>query len=183
MTQVIKTSIKNIDSIDSPSIISVGMFDSFHKYHQLIINELQNIAQKENLKKILLSFDRKPNKNIKTLLEEKQKIDYVISHFNLDYFFIIEVDEELIHTTKGQFVDILKNKLNVQKVVEGSDFKFGYKREGNITFLEKSFGSENVVVFQRNNNVSSSQIRKSVNENDLNEIKEIVDLELFKSDK
>lgn len=54
------------------SIITIGNFDGFHIYHQKIINQVIDIAKKENLNSIVISFDKK----IKNFVESKsyQKI-------------------------------------------------------------------------------------------------------------
>ncbi|PPE06394.1 FAD synthetase [Mesoplasma corruscae] len=179
--QVIKTKIKNLEKIASNSIITVGMFDSLHIYHQMIINKVVEIGTKENLFRIIFTFNKKPGKkDYDFFLNEKDKIKYIQNKFEIDFLYIIEVDEQLANSSKEEFVNILKNKLGVIKIVEGSDFKFAYNKTGDVNYLIKEFGIDNVIIFQRNNSVSTSEVKKKIKQNNSQDIIDIIDINLIK---
>ncbi|WP_434325332.1 FAD synthetase [Mycoplasma capricolum] len=163
------------------AIITIGNFDGFHIYHQKIINKVIQIAKQENLTSIVMSFDKKIKDNITytNLATKKQKLDFINNNLSdLDYFFDIKVDDSLIKTTKDQFIDVLINKLNVIKVVEGQDFKFGYLSQGNIDDLIKAFSKENVIIFKRDNDISSTKIKKLLDENLVDKAQELLGIDL-----
>lgn len=180
--EVIKTTIDQIPKINQNACVTIGMFDALHKYHKLIIAKTEEIAKEFGLVSIVITFDHKPSKKTETLIEEKKKIKYIEQNFNIDKLVIIEANEQLTNTLKDEFVTILKNKLNVIKMVEGSDFRFGYEKAGDIDYLINSFGENNIFIFERNNNISTSKIKKLIEENKFDEVeKELeVDINLLK---
>ncbi|WP_027875323.1 hypothetical protein [Mesoplasma chauliocola] len=180
--KVIKCSLEQIKKISNGSVLTVGMFDGLHKYHKLIINKTCELGNLNKLNKVILTFDHKPTKVNEVLISESKKIEFIKSNFDIDLIYIIEVNDFLIKTTKEEFVKIIKDKLNVIFMVEGSDFKFGYKQEGNIQFLQNEFGKDNIFVFNRDTNISSSRLKQLINEEKYEEInKELeVDIDLLK---
>ncbi|EXU60253.1 FAD synthetase [Mycoplasma mycoides] len=163
------------------AIITIGNFDGFHIFHQKIINQVINIAKQENLTSIVMSFDKKikNNKTYTNLATKKQKLEFINTKLtDLDYFIDIKVDDSLIKTTKDQFIDILLNKLNVIKIVEGQDFTFGYLSQGNINDLIRVFSKENVIIFKRDNDISSTKIKKLLDENLVDKAQELLGINL-----
>lgn len=179
---VIKTTIDCIKDIDKNSCVTIGMFDALHKYHKLIIGKIEELAKKFDLVSIVITFSHKPSKKNETLIQEEKKIKYIEQNFNIDKLIIIEANDQLTNTSKDEFVTILKTKLKVIKMVEGSDFRFGYQKAGDIDYLIDSFGKSNVFIFERDNKVSTSKIKKLIEENKLDEVeKELeVDINLLK---
>ncbi|AVN60299.1 FAD synthetase [Mesoplasma entomophilum] len=168
--KVFKTNINNINQSEKKSCVTIGMFDALHKYHKIIINKTELIARENDLESIIITFDHKPNKQSETLLDEKKKIKFLKDNFKIDQLIILNVDENLIKTTKKEFVDILKTKLKTVKLVEGSDFRFGFQKSGDIQYLKNNFGEKNVFVYQRNENISTSKIKELVKENKIDQI-------------
>nr|VZR98098.1 Putative riboflavin biosynthesis protein RibF [Mycoplasma feriruminatoris] len=163
------------------AIITIGNFDGFHIFHQKIINTVITIAQQENLTSIVMSFDKKikDNKTFNTLATKTQKLDFINNKLtDLDYFIDVKVDDNLIKTTKDQFIDVLVNKLNVVKIVEGQDFSFGYLSQGKIDDLIKTFSKENVIIFKRDNDISSTKIKKLLEENLVDQAQELLGIDL-----
>ncbi|ATZ20815.1 FAD synthetase [Mesoplasma coleopterae] len=176
--KVFKTDINNIKQSEKKSCVTIGMFDALHKYHKIIIKKTELIAREHNLESVIITFDHKPNKESQTLLDEKKKIEFLKENFKIDQLIILNVDESLIKTTRNEFVNILKSKLKTVKLVEGSDFKFGFQKSGDIQYLKKSFGEENVFVYQRNENISTSRIKELVKENKIDQIEDELEVNI-----
>ncbi|AVN64337.1 FAD synthetase [Mesoplasma florum] len=170
LMKVIKTDINSINQNERETCVTIGMFDALHKYHKMIIEKTQTIAQENNLESIIVTFDHKPTKETETLLNENKKINYINENFQIDKMIILQVNNDLINTSKEQFVKILKNKLRVTKLVEGSDFRFGFEKGGDIEYLKYNFGEKNVFIYKRDENISTSKIKKLVKENKIAEI-------------
>jgi len=176
--------IQNIDS-NKKSIITIGNFDGFHIYHQKIINQVINLAKANNLNSIVISFDTKikdflENKNT-NISNEEQKLEYIKNNLkDLDYFYNVQVDEELVKCSKQDFVEMLKSKLNVTKIIEGEDFKFGFNAQGDNQYLIEIFGKENIIIEPRNNEISSTNIKNMINQNKIKKAQELLGIKLQK---
>ncbi|AGJ90756.1 FAD synthetase [Mycoplasma putrefaciens] len=186
--QYFETAFSEITPIsnDKKSIVTIGNFDGFHIYHQKIIRQVLKIAQEQNLNSIIISFDKKiknflQHKSYQPISSKFQKLDYINNNLKqLDYFYNIKVNQELILTTKQEFVEVLKTKLNVIKIIEGEDFKFGYHAEGDINYLIQEFGSDNVIVEKRDNDVSSTNIKKLLENNQNQQAQKLLGINLKK---
>ncbi|ATZ21500.1 FAD synthetase [Mesoplasma tabanidae] len=175
--KVFRTDINNIIQSQKKSCVTIGMFDAMHKYHKIIINKAQVIAKENNLESIIITFSHKPNKEKYTLLNEEKKINFIEENFKIDKLIILNVDDNLIKTSKEKFVEILKTKLNVIKLVEGSDFRFGFEKAGDVQFLKENFGTENVFIFERDENISTSKIKELVRENKIDQIEDQLEVD------
>ncbi|MGI6359907.1 MAG: bifunctional riboflavin kinase/FAD synthetase [Acholeplasmatales bacterium] len=135
---LVKDNYKNIKN-QEPLTITIGNFDGVHLAHQTLIKKLKGY---KDTKSGLITFDPHPLKlfkipNYQKLMNLDDKIK-VISEFNLNYMFIVEFNEGFSKLSVNEFIDFLK-KLNVKRVIIGSDFRFGYKKLGTIKDLKEHF--------------------------------------------
>ncbi len=129
--------------VRKPTVLTIGVFDGIHRGHQRIIEETVRIAQKENLKSVVVTFEPDPEEVLKkakrillTPLGEKLSL---IEKLGIDALFIIEFNRELSHLEPESFIGDLILKLKPRWLVVGEGFRFGKRRKGNINFL-KAFG-------------------------------------------
>jgi len=171
--------IHNIKEIDSDSIITIGNFDGIHLGHQKIFLNTCKIAEKYQLSTIIIFFEpqpleflRKTNAPIRiTKFREKVKR---ISSYNFDKILCIRFNKCFESLTAEDFIiNILINKLHLKFIVIGDDFRFGFKRHGNIDLLKK-LGSKyqfNIIkvepLYKNNIRISSTNIRKALLENNI----------------
>ncbi len=148
--------------------VTIGNFDGVHIGHQTILKKLIDVADKENLESIVITFDLTINKTDLLLSTNKEKIDQ-LSVFPIDKILILNVDKNLISTTADEFFDkILVEQLNVKHIVVGYDAAFGKDRKGNISWLKKKVKDKNIKldiikpVKIANRIVSSSAIRNLI---------------------
>ena len=148
--------------------VTIGNFDGVHIGHQTILKKLIDVADKENLESIVITFDFTINKTDLLLSTNKEKIDQ-LSAFPIDKILILNVDKNLISTTADEFFDkILVEQLNVKHIVVGYDAAFGKDRKGNISWLKKKVKDKNIKldiikpVKIANRIVSSSAIRNLI---------------------
>ena len=118
--------------------LAIGNFDGFHKGHQEIIKMLKQISIKKNLPSAIMSFDPHPrsffNKTVSNfnIYTKEDKIKF-LNDFQLDIYINFSFDKKLSEYSSTNFVKkILVNKLKINNLVVGSDFKFGKNRSGNI---------------------------------------------------
>ena len=170
----------------TPLALSLGMFDGVHRGHQSILNELKKVAQQKNLSSGVLTFWPhprmvfQPNEPLKLLntIEEKSQL---IEDYGIENLFLQSFDEEFRNLTGEEFVrQILVKALNFKYLIIGYDHVFGKNRSGNFELLQKlspELGFEVVqmeAVNLHNNTVSSTKIRKALDEGRILEANEML---------
>ena len=163
-------------------VIAIGNFDGLHLGHQKVINEGKRKAKKNKLPFGVMTFEPVPvmffNKKIKNhrinSLEQK-KIH--LKKFKLDFLIIIKFNKKFSSQSPEQFIKkIIFEKTKCKYLYVSKNFKFGFKRQGNISTLkkfEKKYNFKNIVTqpFKKNNKtISSTFIRKKIR---LGKIKEV----------
>ncbi|ATZ16475.1 riboflavin kinase/FMN adenylyltransferase [Entomoplasma freundtii] len=158
-------------STSQNSVVVVGYFDGLHHYHQELLRQASEIAQKNNLKLIVVTFSKKIGTSNQTadLMSEKTKKDFLVQNYQIDDYLILTVDDYLISLSPQDFVNWLKKGLKTVKMVEGADFRFGHFAKGNVATLQKTFGEENVTILPRQNKVSSTIIREQLQNGKIDE--------------
>ena len=138
---------KIFDSINKfPSnvktIVTLGTFDGVHKGHIAIINRINDIAKKNNLESVLLTFYPHPrhvlypnDQNLKLINTIEEKIDS-LKLTGLDNLIIHKFDKNFSRLKSVNFIrDILVEKLNMNYMIVGFDHQFGKNREGSFEDL------------------------------------------------
>ena len=169
--------------IHSPTILTLGTFDGVHKGHQKILKKLNSEANKAKLKSIVLTFFPHPRivlnprsnlKLINTIKErsellEKSGIDFLITH---------PFDKTFSELSPEKFVkNILVDKLKIKKILIGYDHKFGKNRTAGIEDLKKfglKYDFDVIEISAKEQNkvtISSTKIRKSIENGDFNKVK------------
>ncbi len=162
------------------SVVTLGTFDGVHKGHQAILKKLVRTAQKENLKSIVLVFE-KPVKQVSGILTTiNEKIKYFLP-FDIDDVFVLPVNKKITSITAEKFLeDFLIKELNASHLVVGYDCTFGKDRKGNIEWLKKNikkYGIKLTVVKPvkiNNKIVSSSLIREELEKNNIKEVNKML---------
>ncbi|MDR3307133.1 MAG: riboflavin biosynthesis protein RibF [Endomicrobium sp.] len=128
------------------SVVTIGTFDGVHKGHRLIINKSLQLAQKKNLRSVVISLN-KPVKTVSGLLTTCDEKIEEIRTLGVDEIILINVPSEILTYTPDKFFDeFLLGELNVSEIVCGSDFAFGKDRKGNVDWLKKKAKNNGVGV-------------------------------------
>ena len=153
--------------------VALGKFQGLHKGHMLLINEVLHLASEKNLTSVVFTINMKED-GVINLHDERCAI---LENCGIDYNVECEFTKEFAGLSPEEFVkNILVDKLDAKYVVVGTDFRFGYKRLGNVELL-KTYGEKygfNVVAFDKlsvdNEIVSSTHIRKLIDMGNMKEI-------------
>ncbi|AUB31460.1 hypothetical protein [Spiroplasma floricola] len=160
------------------NIICIGFFEGIHKMHKKIILETKNISKLEKSTSSIITFSEKIsdflNKKSNNFQSKEHKYNLIEKKYNPDFLFEIQVNNEIIKKSPEEFCDFLKTKLSVKKIVVGSDFRFGFKNEGDINFLQNYFGKSNIIVFERVVGISSTLIRENISLGNIDKVKQIL---------
>lgn len=161
------------------AVVTIGTFDGVHIGHQKIIKRLIKTAKENNLESVILTFFPHPrmvlqkDSNIKLIntIQERTKI---LNSLGIDKLLVKKFTNVFSRLSAEDFVKkILVDKLQVKKVIIGYDHRFGRNRNANIDDL-KAFGTlynfevEEISVQDIDDvAVSSTKIRKALNEGDI----------------
>ena len=119
------------------SVITIGTFDGVHKGHQAILNKVVEVAEKENLKSIVLSFES-PVKQVSGLITTTEEKVNLLASFCVDEILLLPVTKKILSTTAEDFFEtVLVKQLKAKHIVVGYDCTFGKDRNGNVAWLKK----------------------------------------------
>ena len=164
--------------LSKATIATIGTFDGIHIGHQKILNSLARFARENSLKSVVITFDPHPRKIINkknsiglinTIEEKKEKLKTL----GIDYLIVQKFDEKFSETEANKFVEILKNNINIEKLIVGYDHRFGKNRNADINDLKK-YGKElNFEVIEidaleiEEVNISSTKIRSAIKDGNI----------------
>lgn len=162
------------------SIVTIGTFDGVHLGHQKIIKRLVELKNKQGGEIVVFTFDPHPRKvlfpeqkdlKLITLTEEKCE---VLKHFGVDHVLVFPFTKEFSQMQANDYIeDVIVKGLKTKTLVIGYDHRFGSNREGSIETLKQfaaihQFNVEEIPAQEINQlNVSSTRIRKAIDEGDI----------------
>lgn len=130
---------------DVPSAVTLGKFDGLHRGHQKLINEILRL-QKEQYYGIVFTIAPEHNPVLLTPQEKRSKLE----DSGIDCMIRCPFVPEILGMEPETFVsDVLVNRLKAKYIVVGTDFRFGYKRSGDVSLLEslqEKYGFQLIVV-------------------------------------
>ena len=135
-------------------VIAIGNFDGLHLGHRKVINEAKQKANKNKLPFGLMTFEPVP-----VMFFNKKKTDHRINSvqqkiiqlrkLKLDFLIIIKFNKSFSTLTAEKFIkEIIYKKTKCRYLYVSRNFKFGFKRRGNIRTLkkfEKQFNYKNII--------------------------------------
>ena len=169
------------------SVITLGKFDGFHRGHMKLIEELNN--SENSLEKVIFTFATSARECLrisgKEILSDAEK-KHVYSRLQVDIIVEYPFTGEVMHMSPEDFVeDVIVDKLSAKKIVVGSDYRFGYKRSGDIHLLRElsgKYGYELVIldkVMYRDCEISSTRIRECISGGNMKMAAEMLGYQYF----
>ena len=167
----------NNTKINDYLVATIGEFDGVHKGHLALLNKTLEIAEKEGLKKAVITFDPHPNSVLLnetyttyiTPFKEKKEL---FEKLGFDYLLVIKFTKEISKIKPIDFIEKYLINNNVKFVVVGFDFCFGEKRSGTAFDIENlSGGLIKTKILESINyeskKIASSWVKKSLNNGDV----------------
>lgn len=169
----------NIRARHHGCVATIGNFDGVHRGHQAILEQIRELGQRKSVPTLLITFEPYPREffapgHAPTRLTRLREKIGVLSTHTLDRVLLLRFGESLSSMNPAAFVeDLLLDRLGVQAVVVGEDFRFGQRAEGNFDFLASSGERLGFEVHCQETfllggaRVSSSRVRDALYEGDL----------------
>lgn len=158
-----------------PAWVTIGVFDGVHRGHQQLIARLVDQAHQQNALAVVLTFFphpdlvlRPPQASTRYYLSPPDERARLLLALGVDLVITQTFDDHLRHIRAADYVRNLREHLQLRELWIGADFALGYKREGNLAFLQaqgEQFGFgvrpiELITSAEDGNIVSSSSIRE-----------------------
>ncbi len=157
----------------------LGQFDGLHIGHVSLINKALEIGKENKQKVAVITFDPHPDfvlkkrENLGYLTPLPQKLN-LLKQIGVDYVVLIHFDTELSKLSPDQFHNQFLS--DVDTVVIGTDYRYGYKGSGNTSTLKET-GKE-VIAFEVINygdkKIGSNTIRELLMEGKVEEIHKLL---------
>lgn len=162
-------------------VMTIGNFDGIHAGHQFLLAQLFGTARITGHPSLLLTFDPHPlflltpEKPFRMIMSMDQK-EEALAEQGLDILAILAFTPDLAALTPREFAtSVLWEIFRPSHLFVGEGFRFGKERAGTIEDLRHHLAPYGVVITgvspyqDRGSRVSSSRIRKSVDQGEMEE--------------
>jgi riboflavin kinase/FMN adenylyltransferase len=136
----------------SPTAVGLGNFDGIHLGHQKLLAKLKDLSVKKNLKSVIITFEPHPSKVLnpqkadQLIMTSSQK-ESIMRSFGIDFLVFSPFTTEFSKINYRDFIyDHLILKYNAKLIIVGYDYRFGYKGEGNASYIEEICRDEGIEV-------------------------------------
>jgi riboflavin kinase/FMN adenylyltransferase len=158
--------INNIEKLGKEYAVCVGTFDGVHRGHQELVNRAKSLGLKLAVL-LIFSIDSVMKKHSKEgLLMSIADRSEVFTELGASALIYVDLDEKMRALTPQEFVDKVLRPLDVNTVIIGDDFRFGFEASGNAQMLKNfagtSFNVEVVepVLYSRKRKISTTRIKR-----------------------
>ncbi len=163
------------------SVVTVGTYDGVHLGHRRLIDETKRSARELGCKSVVVTFAVHPSKVLRPdapvplLCTLAEKIA-LLEATGIDEVVVLDFDAARARESAEDFViRDLVGGLSVAEVVVGSNFRFGYKRRGDVALLRRlgreygfiTKGIDLVLDDEHHSVVSSTRIRSLISAGEL----------------
>ena len=133
----------NLNHKHHNGVIAIGNFDGLHIGHQKVINEARQKAKKFKLPLGVITFEPMPvmffskkTKDHRINSLEQKKIQ--LKKLKLDFLIIIKFNKRFSSLSAKEFIEkVIYKKMKCRFLYVSKNFKFGFKRSGNVKILKK----------------------------------------------
>jgi riboflavin kinase / FMN adenylyltransferase len=163
---------------ETPSVVTIGVFDGLHRGHQRVIDQVISRARAHGALASVVTFDPHPAEvldpeHAPLLLGTLDQRLEGLEALGVDRVRILDFDHRVSHERAEHFVErVLVGELGALEVVVGQDFRFGQGREGDVGLLANEgerwgFTVSPSVLFGDGQRWSSSAVRRALAEGDV----------------
>lgn len=123
------------------SVVTIGSYDGVHRGHQLILGETVARARELGVPAVVVTFDPHPVEIVRPgshppLLSPHPRRAQLMGELGVDAVLVLPFTKDFSQLSPAEFtVKVLVEKLQACSVVEGPNFRFGYRAAGDVGTL------------------------------------------------
>ena len=153
--------------VKAPTSIAIGSFDGLHEGHRRLI---ETVVKDSQYIPTIASFWPHPREVL--FGETRLRLDLpeeklpLLESLGIEQLVLIPFDRELSKLSADNFLkDVLFNQLQTKSISIGENFRFGYKRQGDINTIKESIKNRNIalnivsLLEDQYGRISSSRVR------------------------
>lgn len=136
--------IHNLSQAPHGCVLTIGNFDGVHRGHRALLQGLQEEGRRRGLPVVVMIFEPQPLELFATdkaparLTRLREKL-YYLAQCGVDYVLCVKFDRRFAALTAQTFIsELLVERLGVQFLAVGDDFRFGASRAGDFLLLQKA---------------------------------------------
>jgi len=154
--------------VKAPTSIAIGSFDGLHEGHRRLI---ETVVKDSQYTPTIASFWPHPREVL--FGETRLRLDLpeeklpLLESLGIEQLVLIPFDKELSKLSANNFLkNVLFNQLQTKSISVGENFRFGYKRQGDINTIKESIKNHNItlnivsLLEDRFGRISSSRVRE-----------------------
>ena len=147
--------ITGLEAIPKPCCLTIGNFDGVHIGHRRILSAARDLADKQNSKLVVMTFDPHPVAILHPEMAPERLATpllklHLLEQLGADFAYLVKDSRQFLSLSPQDFVTrFLAGLIKPSVVVESEDFHFGLNRTGNIhtlTYLGAEFGFEVMII-------------------------------------
>ena len=161
--------------VKNTTSIAIGSFDGLHEGHRKLI---ENVVKETNHTPTIASFWPHPReilfKETRLRLDLPEEKLPLLESFGIEQLVLIPFDINLSRLSPEEFVkNILVNQLQAKSISVGANFRFGYKRSGDINTMKFTTKDMDIklkiisILKDKEGRISSSRVRDLLQKSDL----------------
>ena len=168
--------------VKEPTSLAIGSFDGLHEGHRTLI---KSVVNEYEFTPTIASFWPHPREIL--FKETRLRLDLpseklpLLENLGIKQLVLIPFDLQLSRLSAEEFInDILINQLQARTISVGENFRFGYKRRGDINTIKNSIKNKNIklnivpILKDQEGRISSSRVRQLLLQSDLSKAKALL---------
>ena len=168
---------------DKKVVVGLGYFDSVHKGHTYLIEEVKRLASELNALPAIFTFSSNPfaelgmaTKNIFSFEERARRLQ----HLDVEVVIGVDAKRDFFNMTGDEFLDIFTKNYNVVGFVSGTDYTYGKMASGDEYSLLEYGKAHNIrvsivnLLSKSGRKIASRDIRELLLQGEIQKVNELL---------